>query len=344
LVRILYIGADWGNSGLRAEALRRIGHQVDLLSPMRFLPSQPIIGRAVRKFIHEFGAMALEPYIRWRLMHAIGSTRYDVAWIDSGELLGPITIRGLRRHACHIVNYNTDDPFGGRDRNRFGLFCTAVPEYDLLAVCRVANIDEAYAHGAAKVIRVWMSADEIAHAPLDLGPGVGEVSTGEVVFVGTWMPERGPFMARLLELGVPVKIYGDRWAKAPEWPNLMRAFAGPAVYDREYVRIIQRSKVCLGLLSKGNRDLHTRRSAEIPYAGGLLCAERTEEHRAMYKEDEEAIFWSTPEECAAKCHDLLGDPIRRQQTAAAGRARCLRSGLTNEKVVSQILEQIEIKR
>jgi spore maturation protein CgeB len=97
--------------------------------------------------------------------------------------------------------------------------------------------------------------------------------------------------------------------------------------------------VSLGLLSKGNRDLTTQRSFEIPYLGGVLCAERTSEHVALYREDFEAVFWSTPEECAEKCMQLLRDEQRRERLAINGRHRCLRNGTTNEYVMAQILEE-----
>ena len=74
--------------------------------------------------------------------------------------------------------------------------------------------------------------------------------------------------------------------------------------------------------------------------GGFLCAERTEEHLAMYKEDEEAVFWSTPEECAQKCSALLADEERRQRIAEAGRRRCMNSGYLNEPVMRRILDAL----
>ncbi len=93
----------------------------------------------------------------------------------------------------------------------------------------------------------------------------------------------------------------------------------------------------MGLLSKANRDLSTTRSFEIPYLGGLLCAQRTAEHTSLFSEDQEAIFWSDPDECAFKCMDLLEDETRRRRIAIAGRARTLQNGMANERVLAQIL-------
>ena len=105
----------------------------------------------------------------------------------------------------------------------------------------------------------------------------------------------------------------------------------------DYARAIDAAKVCLGLLSKGNRDQHTTRSMEIPSLGGLLCAERTPEHLGLYEEDHEAVFWDTPEECATNCFALLADPERREAIAAAGRQRYLKNPWRNMAVVQAIL-------
>jgi spore maturation protein CgeB len=51
------------------------------------------------------------------------------------------------------------------------------------------------------------------------------------------------------------------------------------------------------------------------------------------------MFWSDAEECAAKCKILLADDELRLKIAAAGHARCVANGYTNERAVRQILTQ-----
>ena len=245
-------------------------------------------------------------------------------------MIGPVTALRLRKHTNLMVTYVNDDPVGPRDKKLFSLYRHSVKYYDLNVVVRWPNVEEVYAHGASKVIRVFMSADEVAHLPLVMTPEENKRWASNVAFIGTWMPERGPFLARLIELGIPLTLYGNRWQKAREWAVLKNVWHGPGLLGDAYVKAIQAATVCLGLLSKGNRDLHTSRSAEIPYVGSVLCAERTVEHLAMYREDKEAVFWSTPEECAEKCFSLLADESKRKTIALAGRERCLRSGYLNE--------------
>ena len=246
--------------------------------------------------------------------------------------------RKLWRSHAHS-HYTVDDPFGGRDARRFAGYLHAGPEYDLLAVVRAENVAEAYDRGARAVMQVWRSADEVAHEPRRLNAEQHRRFASEVVFVGTWMPERGPFMAELIRRSVPLSIWGNRWQKAPEWPQLAPHWRGPGLdTDDDYAAAILAAEVNLGLLSRGNRDLHTHRSLEIPALGGLFCAERTCEHLALYEEGREAVFWRDAAECAEQCKALLADEPRRQAIAAAGHARALRNGHYNEQVMARILE------
>jgi spore maturation protein CgeB len=339
-LNILYLGPDYGTSRHRADALRRLGHSVELIDPWAFLPQQPFIKKVIGKLTYEIGPSWMEPFVRRRLLAVMNGKRFDVIWSNQCELIGANTALLLKEYANWLVTYANDDLFGPRDKKRFSLYKNSINHYNLIAVVRQPNVIEAYAQGARKVVLVPFTADEIAHAPL--GPTSEEKArwASEVAFVGTWMPERGPFMSHLLRLGVSLSLYGDRWQKAPEWPVIKKAWRGPGIVGPDYVKAIQSAKICLGLLSKGNRDLHTRRSAEVPYIGSVLCAERTEEHLAMYKEDEEAVFWSTPEECAEKCFALLADEERRNRIAEAGRQRCMNSGYLNEPVMRRILDAL----
>ena len=334
-MNILYLGADSQTSAQRAEALRRMGHDVMALDPARLVFSNP----AFRKLNWELGGLLSQASVTRSVQASVGESFFDFAWVDSGRYIGPSLVRWLQNRGAIVLNYNHDDPFGRRDRFSWRLYLNTVPAYDLLAVVREENVAEARARGARNVVRVFRSADEVAHAPRVLSEDDYARCAGDVCFVGTWMPERGPFMAELIRRGAPLTLYGNAWQRAREWPVLRPAWRGPDRLDDEYPKTIQSAKICLGLLSKGNRDLHTTRSAEVPYMGGLFCAERTTEHQLLYEEGTEAVFWQDAAECAEVCRALLQDEPRRREIARRGRERCIRNGTLNEQVMGQLLSQ-----
>ena len=259
-------------------------------------------------------------------------------WVDSGGYVSRQLVEDLKSFGKRVVNYNVDDPYGNRDLNSWLQYRRAVRAYDLVVVVRKENVEEAQRLGARKVLLVYRSADEVAHAPIPLSEEERAKWSTEVLFVGTGFPERGPFFAELVSYGVPLSIYGGLWEKLREWKTIRPYWKGPNLLEKyTYAASITAAKVCLGLMSKENRDLHTTRSLEIPSLGGVFCAERTPEHLALYEENKEAVFWSSAKECAAKCKTLLADDAWRRSVAENGHRRYLKNGWTNEKVAKKIL-------
>ena len=157
----------------------------------------------------------------------------------------------------------------------------------------------------------------------------------DVAFVGTWRLERGPSPASI-DRGISVAIWGDRWNRAPEWAKLAPSWRGSFLVDANYAKALQSSKVALGLLCKGNRDLHTRRSVEVPALGTVLCAERTTEHEQLFGDDG-AVLWSDVSNCVEQCKELLADDERRLHAAERGRTRVIQLGLSNEPMSEAVL-------
>jgi spore maturation protein CgeB len=333
-LEILYLGNMHGTSLHRANALRRLGNRVEHIDLRELLPHT----RWVDRLIWRFGGQWFTPSIFRQLNIMLSGRRFDLCHVDSGELITPRLIRCLREHAPQILNYNIDDPTGERDRARFIAYRRSLPFYDLCIVMRPQNVVEAQQLGARHVVRAYRSADEVAHAPRTLTEEDRNHWRSEVLFLGTWFPERGAFLLDLIKRGIPLTICGPNWHKAPEWPALQSHWRTDALHGENYAKAIQCAKINLGLLSKGNRDLHTTRSLEIPALGGLLCAERTSEHRTMYEEGKEALFWSDVEECAAMCRLALSDDDLRRRISLAGRARVMANGHYNEKMMKHILE------
>lgn len=335
-LRIAYIGPAHGTSLHRARALERLGHAVTHIDPWAWLGRSRWTGR----WLYHAGGVGAHLIIGKRLFQDVATSQPDLIWVNQGDFLGPPILRRLRTLGVPIVNYANDNPFSDRDGFRFRYYRKAVQFYDLLAVAFEENVGQARAAGGKRVMRTWLTADEGAHQPRTFNPEVRERYAADVAFIGAWMPERGPFMVELIRRGVPLSIWGDGWQKAAEWPAIAPFWRGPGIYDDEsYAAAIQLSRICLGLLSKGNRNLHTNRSVEIPAIGGLLCAERTAEHLALYDEGTEAVFWNDAAQCAEQCHRLLADDTLRRGIARRGHERALRNNLFNEPMLAAVIER-----
>jgi spore maturation protein CgeB len=309
-------------------------HHVD---PRALLPRTPWVDR----WTWHVGGQWFGLLLQRQLAAVLADKTFDICHVDGGEWVTPNVVKTLREHARWVVNYNIDDPTGPRDGPRFKAYRQAAMHYDLLVVVRNENIPELEALGATSVLRVYRSADEVNHAPRNLTSEDHAQWDTEVLFLGTWFPERGPFLKDLIQRGVPLTIRGPHWQKAPEWPALKAHWAGGAVGGDNYAKALQCAKVNLGLLSKDNRDQHTTRSLEIPALGALLCAERTPEHTQMYEEGHEALFWSDAASCADACQLALGDDSLRRTIAQAGHQRYLENGWQNETVMRSIIDALE---
>lgn len=341
MATILYFGDSWSSStsAHRANALKRLGHDVVIHDPYHQFTKQ-LHSRWFGPLHHRTGFRFLQAQVaRWTRNVVSEATNPDFIWIDSGELFGAACIRAMHELPCPVILYNIDDPTGKRDGHKFDSLIKALPLYNLVVVVRKETEKECYALGAKQVMRVMRSYDEVAHQPFSDKTEIPPEFTSEVAFIGTWMryEKRDEFLLALVNQGIRLSIWGSRWKKSPHWVALQPYYRGEALGGRAYVAAMQGAKVCLGMLSKGNRDLHTTRSLEVPYAGGLLCAERTTEHVAMYQDGVEAAFWSDAAECAAVCKQLLENDEHREAVRLAGMRRVRSLAVGNEDVCEAIL-------
>lgn len=335
-MRVLFVGRSVGQAGLMQEAMRRRGHLVTAVDPNAVLRDN----RLLIYWAWHTGALGLAGRVEGWLREAIGDGCHDVAFVDGGELLSAGAVRLLRRQAGRVALFNRDNPFVARDGRRWRTLLRALPEYDLFVTPRQSTADRAAGYGARRVLRVNFFADEAIHRPGAPTAAEQAVYGSPVAFVGTWFPERGPFMETLLRRGVPLRIIGQRWERAPNYAALRQAVVPGYLGPQQYAAAVRSATIAIAMLSKGNADLQTSRSSEIPAMGVALCAERTPEHVGMYEEGEEAVFWSSAEECADRCLSLLADRPRLERLAAAGRRRVLRNDNWAESTLERILTTV----
>jgi len=315
--------------------LERLGHSVEAINLASLYP----YFRLLAPFHVRTGFRLVAPLVAQKLRGRLEKKKWDLLWVDGGPELSPGFYRWAKARGKPIANYNCDNPFVSRDHRKWDLYRKCLPFHDLTLLPRPQNVRAAAAQGAKNPLLVPHCYDPVAHNPGQIRDA--HRGSRPLLFVGSWMPERGPLMSALLKARLPLQIFGDHWAKAAEWKVLREAWQGPAVYGPSYVRLILESQVSLGLLSAGNEDDHTQRSLEIPFIGGAaFCAQRTPKHEEMYREGEEAVFWEDPEECAVRVRQLLPNPQKCATMARQARQRVCAMKISNDDILARALSQL----
>jgi hypothetical protein len=348
-LKILYAaGLSPNDSSLyRLWALERLGHRVVPLNAYEYAPDDSLLG----KITFRLAAGPSVNRLNRDLLSMAEREKPDLVWTD--KLLGmqPKTLDKLRAMGIATVSYMIDNPFGTRQDPGWRLYMKDIPHYDLHVVQRDANIADYKARGARDVIKIQTAYEPTIHFP----PPAGWNDTNrdrEVSFIGTPYDDRAEFLTRLWrEYGIPVTISGTErfWRKAMPADAFAELFREGELFLQQYREGIWRSKINLSFLTHSNQDEFAHKTFEIAGCGSFLLAERSPGHSDRFVEDEEAVFFSTLEECAAKIRLWLPDEAGRARIAAQGAVRAKASGYHNDAQEWAILNRLsgilpEVKR
>jgi len=339
-MKILYVGqnAEWTTSRHRADALRRLGHDVDVLDSDSLTGFPGVLKKAAFKCKYE---PAIRIIAVWNQPHWDAKKyldQYDVLWANQPKLLPPEFVKLWSAHKPSIL-YINDNPFEGAAPWAWTNLLSSIPYYGVVGVVRDRDLDFAKKLNHNCLIRVWMSYDEIYHQPPQEEFDFRKIRN-EAVFVGSYMPERGPFMAELKRRGLPLSIYGPGWQKAKEWPELKQVWRKGWITGKEYIDTIRYAGVVIGMVSEQNRDGYTQRSLEVPYIGGLLCCKRTEDHLKLFDPRTMILDWSTLDECFQKADSVLKSPNDFASYRINAQLQVKKLLCSNEKVCNQLLKQV----
>ncbi len=339
-LKILYAAGLSPNDSAqyRLWALERLGHIVVPLNAYTYEPKQPLL----RKVLHRVQAGPWVEGLNREVLRMARQERPDVFWADKLLALRPATLRTLRALGIRTVSYMIDNAFGPRRDPGWRLYAQCIPEFDLHATQRDANVLDYRARGARDVLKIQTGFEPTVHFP-PAGEWDDRRRDRGVSFIGTPYDQRGEFLTRLWrEFQAPVVVSGADWlwrkALSPEVAAAV--FTGGELYGAGYREAIWRSRINLSFLTHSNQDEFAHKSFEIAGCGAFLLAERSPGHTERFVEDEEAVFFSDLEECAAKIRRYLPDEAARARIAAAGQVRAVRSRYSNDAQMELILSRL----
>ena len=328
-MRILFAG-EWRFDFYEkacAQALETLGVHVIPFKWDGYL--QGLLGRAQSKFpvpgpaVHRLNKDLLE---------LAEKSRPDAIFIWRGTHIMASTLRAIKaRTGAVLASYNHDDTFAAKAHGQvpwhhhffWNLFINSIPEYDIHFVVRQVNISEFLKKGAREVHILKQFFCPELHYPVVLSEPDRSRYECDVVFVGHYEPDgRVQCLRKLVEAGLNVKLFGGIYWTRKVLGDLADHFGEiRSAYGSEYVKALCGARMCLCFMSKLNRDTYTTRCFEIPACGRLLLSERTDDLQLMFREIEEAVFFSSPEELVEKALWLKRRPEEIERIAAAGMRR-----------------------
>ena len=278
------------------------------------------------------------------ILNKIKIKNYDIIWIDKGIAIKPSTLKSIIEKSPEtiIIGYSPDEMT--KKHNQSYNFLKSLPYYDYYITTKSYAVDGLKKMGAKNVIFVNNAYEEKFHYPRYLSLEDYSRLGDDVGFIGAWEKERAESILFLARNGINVRVWGDKnWQQYKNFfPNLRIEDSG--LYTEDYSKAFKAFKINLCFLRKMNNDLQTTRTMEIPACGGFMLAERTTEHQNLFKEDKEAVFFSSNEELLAKCQIYLENDNRRNEIAKNGLRRCSDSGYSNQKVIKEIVSSIFTKK
>ena len=234
----------------------------------------------------------------------------------------PGTIMRLKKKTW-VSCYTNDDPFGVRGKHYFWRkFIKCLPIYNSHHVYRVINIKEYHDFGVKNVGLLKSYYVPWIHYPKHDIP-----KDNDVTFIGHYEVNRLEILRKIASAGINVNVYGPakQWIKNIKSKDNITFIPG-SLDPYQYSDIVRKSSVCLGFLSRVNRDDYTRRYFEIPACGGFIIGEKSEFLKSLFKENEEMIFYSTIDDLISKINFYLKNESERDKIVEAGLLRCKTSG------------------
>ena len=339
-LKILYASGLSPNdsSQYRLWALERLGHTVVPLNAYGYEPSQPV----VRKVLHRLQLGPWVDRLNRDLVQLALRENPDLFWADKLLQLQPATLDHLRSLGIATVSYMIDNAFGPRRDPGWRLYRRCLPHFDLHVTQRDQNVLDYRAHGARDVLKIQTAYEPTVHFAPPRDWSDKDRDRG-VSFIGTPYDQRAEDLTRMWrEAGLPIVISGApfHWQKRLT-PDVYEAlFREGELYGQAYREAIWRSRINLSFLTHSNQDEFVHKSFEIAGCGQFLLAERSAGHLERFVENEEAVFFNGLEECVAKVRQWLPDEAGRARIAAAGHARALRGGYSNDAQVAKVLDRI----
>lgn len=250
------------------------------------------------------------------------------------------TIEEIKARGIIIVNINPDNPYNTVRTSANSIIREGIPHYNYYflwskEICNRIN------HTLLNNNAVYLPF-AVDKTLIDFQPDFNNINYNyPIAFIANADKERIIQIKALLKYDKNIRkdlfVFGSGWRNSLEITNKEKQVVG-----KDYFKTIAQSKINLNFLRKQNKGAHNMRTFEIPACGGFMLHEYSEEAMDLFKADEQAVYFSSIEECLDKIKFYLKQDKIRLKIAQNGYLQAMKYENSYEARVKQIIKLISI--
>jgi spore maturation protein CgeB len=297
-------------------AIKALGHDLIVFDDRRHI----IPGR-IRQRIRWLDQFDLQ-HINKKMVSLTLKAKPDIVIVTGGHRISGSTVKALRDHGIVAVLWTIDPPLN------FQPIINVAPHYDYI-FCQGTEAVELLNHAGIISVR-WLpvACDASQQRPVELSPKEKRDYGNDVVFVGSYYPNRAELFERLTDFDLG--IWGPGWEKLHSDSPLRRFLKGGPLKPELWLKIYSASKI---VLAAHYRDPEGRfpvyqaspRIFEAMACGTLVISDNQRDVFSLFKDGEHLIGFDHPDDLVEKIRYYLEHPEERKEIARRGRQEVLQN-------------------
>ncbi|PMB45142.1 hypothetical protein CEN40_12755 [Fischerella thermalis CCMEE 5205] len=252
-----------------------------------------------------------------KLLATVNNFQPDLTFVASPRLVHPDTILAFQQYGLAVVFY-TDNPVDTHHTHTNSWVQRGFPLWDAAFIWSQKLVERLKENGVKRALFHPFCSDVEYHFPKRQAHPIYDVA-----FIGNWDASRKREQYLKAIADYRLGLWGSNyWNTHCQEPVLKGLCQGMCSYE-QIPDILGSAKMGLNILRPQNEEGHNIRTYEIPATGTLMLSERSQELLSLFIEDQEAVYFSSPNELRQKVEYLLQNPDLIKAVAEAGYQKAL---------------------
>ncbi|NQS89516.1 glycosyltransferase [Patescibacteria group bacterium] len=313
----------------REKAIVELGHQLISFEDRDFI----LPGRIRKKvdFLHRWDLKRLNK----KLVRLASNEKPDLCIVLGGQWILPDTLSEIKKMGISVVLWTADVP------RHFNNILKTAHIYDFIFCAGTEAVEILKNQGLEKVFWLPFACDPDYHHPVELTDREMEEYAKDIVFVGSFYPNRARVLESIFDLDIAV--WGPYWSRLDKNSILKKKVVDARVNYKEWVKMYNASKIVLVAHYNDGKTPCNQASPKLYEAlacRSFVLVDDQKDARALFEDKKHVVFFRDGKDLREKIGYYLNHPEERKKIAYGGYEEVLRKHTYRHRI-GEIFRMLE---